>query len=229
MQLLPEELKKIALFEALSPEQIDNLIKHAQKLSLRKNQVLFRMGEKSNHFYYLRSGMVKIARSSPQGLEKVLTIVNPGQLFAEAAMFLQDARFPATASAIVSSDVIGFENRIFTSYLKQSDNLSLAMISNLSQRLHGQIIEIDNLTMQNANYRLLNYLNNLIPSSTSDTVTVELPGPKQTIASRLSITPETLSRALHSLNELELIKIQGRTRQITIPSVINFREYMNTH
>jgi CRP-like cAMP-binding protein len=47
--------------------------------------------------------------------------------------------------------------------------------------------------------------------------------PKQVIASRLSITPETLSRILHAMAKDDIISINGKV--ITINSVRRLREF----
>ncbi len=221
------EFKEQAMFAALTSSQLKRLVDNSHKLPLSKSQVLFNMGEESTHFYYLKSGRIKIARSTQQGMEKVLTIVHPGQLFAEAVMFLEHSKFPASAIALEACEVISFESRIFTTFLRESQDLSMAMFSNLTKRLHEQIIEIENLTMQNANYRLLNYIDRLLPAGDIASAQIEFPGPKATIASRLSITPETFSRALHALNEQKLIKLKGKSRHIEIPDIALFKHYLS--
>ncbi len=226
MSLPVEDLQKLPMFESLTSDQLNNLLNHSQSYTLKKGQVLFSMGKRSNHFYYLHSGQIKISRSTRQGQEKVLTIVHPGQLFAEVVMFMDTGLFPANAEALEPSEVIGFENQIFTGFLQESPCLSMATLGNLTKKLHKQIIEIESLTMQNANYRIVNFIDTLIPSETNSPVEVELPGPKSTIASRLSITPETLSRGLHYLSEKNLINLQGTSRRIEIPDIAKFKQYL---
>ena len=200
MDMLIKQLQTLPVFAALTSDQLNHLLDHSRNVSLEKGQVLFRMGTLSRHFYFLKTGQMKIARNSKDGLEKVLAIVHPQQVFAEAVMFVEGNLFPATATAIEASEVIGFDNQIFVGYLRESNDLSMAMLGNLTIRLHQQIIEIDNLTMRNAHYRLLHYMETLIPPNATNTAEIELPAPKNTIASRLSIRPETLSRVLHELD-----------------------------
>ncbi len=52
-------------------------------------------------------------------------------------------------------------------------------------------------------------------------VTVTLPVSKQILASRLNLTPKTLSRVLHALIEARLIAVQGRP--ITVHSFRRLR------
>ncbi|MBE9561336.1 MAG: winged helix-turn-helix domain-containing protein [Proteobacteria bacterium] len=80
----------------------------------------------------------------------------------------------------------------------------------MSQRLHMWINEIDQLTLQSATYRLINYLLYQVPDG-NNSYKIEFLIPKHVIASRLSIQPETFSRILNSLNKAELIRVDART------------------
>ena len=50
----------------------------------------------------------------------------------------------------------------------------------------------------------------LAGASASGSVTFVLPASKHVIASRLNLTPETLSRILHGLSESGLIAVKGK-------------------
>ena len=52
---------------------------------------------------------------------------------------------------------------------------------------------------------------------------IELPTSKQVIASRLNLTPETLSRIFHDLTAAKLISVHGK--HVTVHGVKKLREY----
>lgn len=223
------ELSHIPIFSALSEAQFQVLICDAQCISLSRNECLFHRGDESLLFYYLVSGEIKVSRSTPQGGEKILSIVRSRQLFAEAAMFLESRQYPATTTALQACEVIGFSSQALIQLLHESTDLSLALIGNLSMKLHSQIVEIDILSLQNATFRLLYLINSLMVSSDDGGADVVFPAPKHAIASRLSITPETLSRSLQSLNKKNIVVSTGKDRKLRVPSTEVLREYLMSH
>ena len=54
----------------------------------QKSQVVFHRGDLCEGLYLVVYGRVKLSISSAQGVEKVIEIIQPGQSFAEAVMFL---------------------------------------------------------------------------------------------------------------------------------------------
>ena len=217
-------IKSLHLFSALSDDQFAHLMAFSRTFNLDKEQVLFERGSLANYFYYLKSGQIKISRTSAQGSEKVLHIVRPGNLFAEAVAFFEHSKYPASAEAISNSVVLGFDSKIFINYLHSSPQLSMDMLCNLSVKLHQHIIEIENLSLQNSTFRVLNYINSLIDDKNMTSATIVLDSPKHTIASRLSVTPETFSRTLRDLSEKEIIIVEGKT--IHVPDIANFKQYI---
>ena len=63
----------------------------------------------------------------------------------------------------------------------------------------------------------------LLPRSHSDSAVIDLAAPKQVIAARLSITPETLSRILRTMAEHGIISMHGRS--VGVHDVQRLREF----
>ena len=220
-----ERIRSLHLFAALSDQQFAALTDKARISTLDKSQPLFRRGDDASSFYVLTEGTIKLSMDSPQGIEKVLMIVRPYELFAEAVMFMQKHQFPVNAVALKASEVIAFDAKLFISFLRESPDLCLNMLSLLSVRLHRHISEIETLSTQNSTSRVLNYLGSIITDDGSNRATFVLDTSKKNLASRLSITPETFSRILHKLTLDGVLEISGR--EIVIPDLSKYRHYLS--
>ena len=82
----------------------------------------------------------------------------------------------------------------------------LLLAADLSQRLHGLLREINDLSLNTGTCRVAAYF---LQHAPADERSFELPLAKQILASRLSIKPETLSRIFRSLTNAGLIDLRG--------------------
>jgi CRP-like cAMP-binding protein len=162
----------------------------------------------------VREGHIKLLRLSLEGDEKVFEVIAPTQTFAEAIMFMPNSVYPVSAQAIEPTSLLAFENKILVEILKESSDTCFRLMFHMSRRIRHWINEVDNLTLQNATYRLISYILYHIPNDHQDSYEFNLPIPKQVIASRLSIKPETFSRILNSLCQEGLLTVTGRTIHI---------------
>ncbi len=208
---LDQELRKFHLFTALNDQEFAQIKESLQIIQLKSGEYLFKQGEVAEHFFMLRKGFIKLLRISLAGEEKIFDLISPGQTFAEAMMFMPNAVYPVTAQALNESVILCFDSKVFTSILKVSSETSFQLMFHICKRLHMCINEIDNLTLQNATYRIVNYLLYQIPDEYKNAYEINFPIPKQVIASRLSIKPETFSRILRDLTRIGLITVKGRT------------------
>jgi CRP-like cAMP-binding protein len=80
--------------------------------------------------------------------------------------------------------------------------------------LHGAIQDIDQLTLQNAGMRVIQLLLHSAPDSAANRYSLEWETPKQILASRLSVRPETFSRILQRLSRQGLITVQGKMIEV---------------
>jgi CRP-like cAMP-binding protein len=209
-----EALRQHYLFAILDDTQLNRVLSAVHGLSLAENEHLFHFGDQARYFYLLRTGQIQLYRLSPGGEEKVIEIIQPGQTFAEAVMFLKTNLYPVSAKAIVNSELWRIDMAVFLSMLQESNELCLRLLGSMSRRLHGAIQDIDQLTLQNASMRVIQLLLHSAPDNAINRYNLEWETPKQILASRLSVRPETFSRILQRLSRQGLIAVQGKTIEV---------------
>lgn len=201
-----EPLHNIHFFEPLDESQLARIRETTREIRLGAGEPLFSQGDRAQQFFMLLEGSIKLFLLSREGEEKVIEVVRPSQFFAEAVMFMEHGRYPVNASALGESRLLAFDDRTFLDLLRESPDLTLRILTAMSRRLHALIREIDELSLHNATYRLVTFL---LQQERTEEGLVDLFIPKQIIASRLSIKPETLSRILARLREKGLVDVTG--------------------
>jgi CRP-like cAMP-binding protein len=203
------ELRRAYLFADMQEAHLARLIGTMQRVQLPIGKLLFRQGQPAERFFYLHSGLVKLYRLSPEGDEKIIELIHPGQTFAEAVMFMGTrGSYPVNAEAVAEAEIYAFDQSAFLALLRESSEACFGLLGSMSRRLHMLVNQIENLTLQNATYRLVGYLIEQIPKN-SQAREVVLDTPKSVIAAHLAIQPETLSRILAKLRKGGLIEVEG--------------------
>jgi CRP-like cAMP-binding protein len=216
-------MRRCLLFSRLEDAEFEKIIAHTRLVVLDENERLFEQQQPAREIFLLRSGQIKLALISPEGHEKVIDLISPGVSFAEAVMFSGSHVYPVTATALVRSEVWGIDARTYEGILRQSTDACFVVMAQMSRRLHWQITEIDRLTLHNAAFRLAAYLLEQLPSTHLATAVVQLDTPKHVIASRLSVTPETLSRTFSKLSQEGYLDIEDNT--VTVHDIEKLRAY----
>lgn len=209
--LTPQDLQAMRrshLFSGLEDDQFLEVMSHAAPVEIAAGQLLFGQGDPVEAFYWVSDGLIRLFRSSPQGDEKVIELVGSGRYFAEAALFM-GGRFPVNAAAQTNSRLIAIDGVSFKAWLAQDASRCFRLLAGMSARLHKLVNEIDSLTLMKGTDRLLQYLLDHSDPDDDGQMMVELEAPKQVIASRIGVKPETLSRLLHKLTDLGYIEMKG--------------------
>jgi len=204
-------------FKHLSIENQERLMSHSHEQQCQAGELLIRQGQPAERFFLVLKGRVKLYRISADGQEKVVEIIQAGQTFAEAVMFMQRSEYPVCAETLETVQLVSFPNRLMLTLLQENPQACLHLLGHMSMRLHQRLGELETLTLQNATQRFALYLIQQLEDRAQETVDIELPLPKRLIAARLSMQPETLSRIMARLNQEGLIEMRGRN--IHIPSI----------
>ena len=207
-------LRKNILFSGLEEGQFMQIIASSSVIKLKEDEVLFKQQQIADYFYFLEIGAIKLYRLSSAGDEKVIELVREGQTFAEAVMFMQGNFYPVNAQALIDCQLIRVEMKVFRQLLEHSAETSLKILGHMSRKLHGLVQEIDQLTLQNAKMRVIQYLLRELPLDAISPCQLQWNTAKTVIASRLSVRPETFSRILQQLSQEQLIKVDRKSIEI---------------
>jgi CRP-like cAMP-binding protein len=210
--LIKHKLAGFYMFSELQTEQIEKLANGAKLLKHHRGEMLFNRGDQAQGFYILLEGQIKLGVTSPQGDEKILGLVQPGQSFGEAVLFLERS-FPVSAHATIDSEVLLVNKDAIFEILDNDTTVARRMLAGISACNRQLVNDIESISLQNSAQRLIGYLLQ-ISAESPEPDRIQLPANKVTIASMLNITPETFSRVILKLQNAGLIEVSGR--QITI-------------
>ena len=216
-------LSNLPLFGEMSVDEIELIVQGTRAMQLTRGEILFRRGDLPSGFYVMVHGQVKLALSSPQGIEKVVELLGPGLSFGEAVMFL-DKPCPVYAQALTDSLVLHINKQVIFTAIESGPLFSRKLLGGLSIRLHRLIHSVESLSLHSSMQRVIGYLlQSLEDIESGQNIVISLKANKNLIASNLNITPETFSRILHNLSENDLIEVQGRN--VCIRDIAKLRTY----
>ena len=213
-------LANLPIFSEMGPAELDRIAAATVPLHFEKGQSIVQCGDPCTGFHVVVYGQVKLAFTSPQGVEKVVEIVRPGQSFGEALMLL-DKPYIVFAQALADCMLLHVAKNAVLDELGPTP-FARRMLAGLASRLHGLVRDVEAYTLRSGQDRVIGYLLAELPEgAVSGPAEVQLTPGKSVLASRLNMTPEHFSRILHDLTAGGLIEVSGRS--IRVPDVVRLR------
>jgi len=214
-------IANLPLFKELSDEQRSRIAAGARLLRVARGETLFHRGDPATGTFIVCYGRVKLSFVSPTGVEKVVEIIDQGQSFGEAVMFL-DVPHVVSAQTLADSLLLLVPKETVFDNIEHDPAFARRMLAGLSRRLHQLVADVEAYSTRSGTERLIGFLlRDCVRASVEagaaepqGSIDIELPVAKGVIASRLNLTQEHLSRILHDLSALGLIEVHGRRIQI---------------
>ena len=206
---VPAILGNLPMFSAMNADEIGRVAAHTLPSRYSKGETVFHAGDPCTGFHIVVYGQVKLGFHSPQGGEKVVEIISPGQSFGEALMFL-DKPYIVYAQALADTMLLHVAKHCVFTEIERDPAFARKMLSGLSRRLHSLVQDVEAYSLRSSAERVIGYLlrDEEAPAE------VELSAGKSVVASRLNMTPEHFSRVLHELSAAGLIAVEGKTVRI---------------
>jgi len=190
-----ETLRAATLFSCFHDVQLADIARFSRLIALPAEKILFCENEPCSAVYCLVSGIVKLYVVGPDRHEKALEFVEPGQTFAEAAMFSGQG-YPVTAMALDDSRVIAIDAYSLSRYLRHHPDLTWQMLAVMSRRLHQLVGQIRSVSLHNAEQRVASYLLDNYDATEPRRAVGRIPARRSELASMLGLTTETLCRVV---------------------------------
>lgn len=210
-------LKDIPVFLNLPEEQLRIIHNHTVERRFGKGNIVFLEGDSGEGFHYVKSGKVKVLRTSDDGREHIIKFLGAGEIFAEVLLF-NNQPYPATAVAVETSCVGMIRNVDLEQLVLKNNVLALQLIKALSQRLIYAQQKIKNLALHDVMSRTVEVLLRLSQEQghklESGVIEIDLDLSRQDLASLVGTTRETVTRTLSSLKKDKIIDFDGHKVRI---------------
>jgi CRP/FNR family transcriptional regulator, dissimilatory nitrate respiration regulator len=208
-------LRRVYLFEDLSPEHLGQVASSMEERDLPGDQWLCFHEQPADSFFLVLEGEVALLRETVEGEELIVTIVGRGELFGEDLGFLEAPVHPLSARTLGRCRIAEFDCRHFRALLEREPSLLIKLLQTVHRRNVLLINELESATCRSASERLLAFIERQTAGSPNP---IPLRIPKHVLASRLSIRPETLSRILGQLKACHrLQEVDGCLLPVTAP------------
>ena len=187
-----ERVRRHRLFAAVPDEVLNLIVEGAFAERRDAGEYFFHEGEAALHYLLMTEGRVDMVRVGIEGQERVARFFGPGELVAEAAMFMAHGGFPMSARAAEPCRALRLLREPLRAACLQHPPLAMRMLEALSGRLYRTVNEVSAFALASASQRLAAYL--LEQRDAQSSLRVELPLATHQLAGHLGIRPETLSR-----------------------------------
>lgn len=195
-----EFISQYPIFANLTAEEFKSFTDKMEFSTFKKNECIYQINDRSDKFYFLAKGSIKLSNIADDGRELIKNILHPMAIFGESAIGNQKFR---AENAICLEDNIAVasiavkELRIL---MIQNRILSNNVIQMMANKLFNTEQKFENLIFKDARSRIIEFLKDSVKKQGRQ------------------VGLEMLVK--HSLTQQDIANITGTSRQ-TVTSVLN--------
>jgi CRP/FNR family transcriptional regulator, polysaccharide utilization system transcription regulator len=199
-------------FSHLDPEDVEFLNDNKQVLTVKRNEIIFREGQRAQGVYCIREGTVKVFREGHDGRELITRFVFPGE-FVGLKAIISGTPYVASAITLDEASLCFIQKNDFYQIMVKYPDFTRVLAVSLTKMLEEAEERMISLAQKPVKERLAEVLLFLYKSFHPHAVN----GAKNYInltrydlASVIGTAPETVIRLLSEFKEHHYIAIRGR-------------------
>ena len=212
-------LSMVDIFESLSPEEIERLNGQLPDRHLEKGEIFYAPEERSERLFLLQRGKIRIFRTTPDGRELTLAIVESGTIFGEMALTGQRLE-EAYAQAMEPSEVSTMAREDLERLVVHKPEVGLKIMQLLSERLRRYETRLEDVTMKDVHSRLASIIVMLVESEgvrSSAGYRIAAHYTHQQLGEMIGTNREAVTRAFGVLQDEGVVEL--RRRLIYVPDL----------
>ena len=208
-----EVVRRAPLFTALDEAAAVSLRTSMDTVKIAKGSILFKEGDDGEHLYVIVDGKLKLGTSSGDGRENLLSILGPGEMFGELSLFDPGPR-TSTATAVTDAKLLSLSHEKVIPWLRQNPEVSLQLLTRLSQRLRRTNEAVGDLVFSDVPGRVAKALIDLgdrFGKTTPEGLLVNHDLTQEELAQLVGASRETVNKALADFAGRGWLKLDGRS------------------
>ena len=216
-------LQRVSLFAALTEIQRQTVQDSARMVDLRRRQRIYGPGDPDDHLFMLKSGIVKLSVTSPEGREIILGFVYPGDVFGELAI-VDDGPHDHIAEAYEDAVVSSIDRDVLKPIMLESPRFAHGIMQLLAARQRAYRTRVEELLYKSAHARVAHTLLDLAGQhgvQDDQGVVIPLRLSQRDIANLVGLTRETVNFILKDLRQRNVIETQGRSIRVLSPNALH--------
>lgn len=208
-RLLEGVIARLPAFGELPRDEAEMVVGFAQLREFRRGTAIAKRGEAFPGLMALVEGSVKLSLRRNDHEERVARILEPGECFGFAALLLSRPS-PVDVVALSNCVIATIPPMPVQGLAERHAAFALALARTLGERLLELLDELEASAQQSGLQRLACYLDARAErAGERDGWLVRLPATKSTVAARLGVKKETMSRMLRELASRGVIAVNG--------------------
>ncbi len=205
-------LKDLSVFSLLNGDEIQSICQNGYLKEYRRGEIIFFENDSEKKLYLLVDGQVKLSMLSSEGREKVMTILQAGDIFGEISLFDHDPH-PLTAEVLEKARLMILDWNDLEEIIMKQPRLALKIIEALSKKTRLLASQVRDLVFHDAKGRLANLLIRFAEDfgqKVDEGIMIEIILTHQEIANLLGVSRVTVTKTLNKLIDEGVIKIKER-------------------
>jgi len=205
-------LENFNLFKGLNSEKLEHLNKITNMKDIGKNQPIYFAKEPSNSIFFLKKGRIKLTRTSNDGKEMILGLINPGELFGEMSIYEENERTDF-ALAMEPALICAINKEEFKKFITENTELNLKLTRLIGLRIKKYTERIEELVFKDAAQRIISFMIRLADDNGKQLGSDVFVKPflkHQDIADLTACSRQTVNSVLTDLREKNIIDFDRR-------------------
>lgn len=150
-------MRQIPLFAPLAREELAHVAALTVERHYDRGDIILLEGDRGGALQYLRSGVVKIFKTSPEGKEQVLRLIEPGLTFNDVPA-LDGGPNPASAAALEPSVVYAIGRAQLQQLILERPAVAAAAVQALASALRFMVGRVEDLSFRHVSARVAKIL-----------------------------------------------------------------------
>jgi len=203
-----EALRHIPLFATLSEEELAHVATMTVERRYDRGSIILLEGDMGGALQYVRSGLVKVYKTSPAGKDQVLRLIAAGNTFNDVPA-LDGGPNPASAAALETCTIYVIQRAELRKLILTRPEVAEAIVKTLANALRHLVSLVEDLSLRHVTARVAKILLDQEASAQEGHRVYRLT--QQEMAALAGTAREVVGRALKELEAAGAIEMrQGR-------------------